>query len=442
MPTQRLNGKELTGPQLVSGIAIVTDSELPRTNDHSRSRYQQYREIRKDPTVAFARWLMTAPLVRAGWAVECDAKKAPRGAKRMIYDSFDPLRVDVVKSSLENCIDFGWAPFEKVFYVNDGGWQVYKKLKPLITDFTDILIDEGNGSFEGYRQTDLNGYEFDIPPSNCLHINIDTEGTDWYGRSIMEIVKTPYDRYERVETAAERYDTKIAGTHLVVYYPIGTGTIDGVEYPNSEIAMKIIASFKASGAVSVPMSLKPYTDSMSDGDQPSWKIELLSDSGNTTASFGERQKYLDALKVRSFGFPERSVLEGEFGTKAEAEAHASFAIELMELRGEMVMKHINRYGVDQVVAINYGPEAVGSVWLQQNKLTDRQRSLFTQMYTAYLQNPDTGVLEQDNVDWSAIREHLDIPSFTPGSKPLFTTEEIAKIVSEGDESIAQLLATP
>ena len=47
------------------------------------------------------------------------------------------------------------------------------------------------------------------------------------------------------------------------------------------------------------------------------EIELLSDSGKGQQPFTDRQKYLDILKVRAFGFPERSILEGQFGTKAD-----------------------------------------------------------------------------------------------------------------------------
>lgn len=429
--------REKTGPQVSSGIAIYVDNELPRKDVHSRTQYESYREIRKDPTIAFARWLMIAPLVKAGWSIEA-ADDAPRGAQELITNVFDELRVRLVKSSLEGCIDYGWQPYEKVWSVDDDGAQVIKKMKPLIQDFTDILVEEETGAFAGYRQTTLQGDFIDLEIDNVLHVNIDVEGTDWYGQSIMEIAKGPYDRYEAVDQASDRYDAKIAGTHLVVYYPVGSTTVEGVEKDNAEVARMIVSSFKASGAITVPLTMAPFTDSIDEGDQPTWKIELLTDSGGG-ASFHDRQKYLDALKVRSFGWPERAVLEGEFGTKAEAEAHSTFAITLQEHRYDMVVMHYNRYAVRAVMEMNYGPKERNKVWIEPTGLTDEEKSFFRQLYMQMLQSPDLGMVEGSTIDFEAVRQRIGVPTADPEQAALFTADEISQLASQGDEGIASAL---
>jgi len=59
----------------------------------------------------------------------------------------------------------------------------------------------------------------------------------------------------------------------------------------------------------------------------------MSATNTSQGSFIDRQKYLDALKMRAFGLPERSILEGSHGTKAEADVHADIAPNVFHVPG-------------------------------------------------------------------------------------------------------------
>jgi hypothetical protein len=392
---------EKTLPQVLIAPGIMTDGELP---DSHQKYYKTYREMRSDPTIALARFLSVAPLVVSGWSYE--AKDwAPEGAKEFVSEQMERVRMRLLKAVFEGYIDYGWSPFEIVWGVDDDLMQVIQEFKPLLQDYTTILVDEKTGRMLGLRQ-DLLGTNVDLYAGEYLCIALDVEGTYWYGDPLMENVREIDKKWEVIEDAASRYDKKVAGSHWVVHYPMGTSLVDGEEIDNFIVAKKILASLQSSGAVTVPTKLKPESDDV-DGEN-AWKIELLSDSGNARAAFVDRQKYLDALKVRAFGLPERSVLEGEFGTKAEAEAHGNFAIVNMEMRAQLVVEDINRKAVNFILTNNYGPYARDSVVIVANPIKDASLAFLRDLYKTMLTG-DMGASEIATIDTDTMKERTGVP---------------------------------
>jgi len=401
--------KEQTGPQVV-GISKLYDERLPNLG---LSDYKVWRLMRKDPTITLARQLCVAPVLAAPWSVE-HTKDAPEGAVELVTESMMPLRIHLVRSGLLGCIDFGWQGYEKILGLDSQKAVYLRKLKPLIQDTTDILVDPDTGAYDGLRQRVPE--EIDLRVDETLLLNIDVEGTYWYGQSLMEIARTPYDRWEDIDKAATRYDNKIAGTHWLVHYPAGTSNYDGVELDNYEIAKKILASLESSGGIVVPRQLERLTDDLTRDAADAWVIELLTDSGAGSTAYESRQKYLDALKVRAFGLPERAVLEGEFGTKAEAEAHADLAILNMELRHVLVCQQINWHVVNQLLRLNYGPATDNSVYIEPAPIADLALGFLRELFTALIGTPE-GFLElTEKIDLEALQDRLGVP-LVPAGEP-------------------------
>lgn len=411
--TQPLDTLERTAAQLVYHTGILSDINLP--NPDTRC-YKLFREMRYDPTIAFARMIMTAPLVSAGWSYE-EREGAVFGAKPIIEKYFEQWRVTIVKNALEGDIDFGWTPFEVVLHLDEYGYQVLKKVKPLLQTRTEILVDKDTGAFLGLRQIDdrqqprdASGY-VDLYKDNveCFNVCLNPEGTNWYGQALLKNIEQPYKQWNSVEDAAKRYDSKIAGSHIVVYYPLGTTPINGIETDNFEIAKNILNSMQSAGKIALPRKLIPFGDSVDKDAEDAWRIEIVSDKGNSASTFTDRQKYLDALKVRGLGLPERAVLEGQFGTKAEAEAHADFAIVNMELRHTLVVDEVQDI-VDKILCLNWGPEAEGTIIVKANPISDSTKEYIKTLYTTLLANPDLLSLEYDKFDMDAVRAKLGVPT--------------------------------
>lgn len=416
--------KTLTGPQ-VRDMPDQYTGKLPKRMPVT-DWYNKVRAMRTDPTISLVRSLMVAPALLGSWSVET-AEEAPEGAKELIEDTLFPLRTNIVRQSLQFCVDFGWAAFEKVFDRNDDGQIYLRRLKHLLPDLTEIIVDPATGDFRGFfQQSQSTGGDIIIELPECFLHSLDVEGTGWYGSSLMVNVNEAYDWWRDCNAANARFDKKIAGAHWVVHYPRGTSLYNGIETGNDVIANDILTSLQSSGMIAVPRELVQFIEQLNANQlEDAWKIELISASGSGQAGFTDRLKYIDSLKVRGLGFPERSVLEGQFGTKAEAEAHADFAIAIMEVRHEDLLRDINWHIVNQLLRLNYGEESDGTVYITKGPIADQNRSFLQKLYSAILTNPEGWIAEFDNIDRVALRDQLMVP----------TDEEAARLDEEDSDGI-------
>jgi hypothetical protein len=392
---------EVTGPQ--TSVTITEDGLLE--GQPTAATLKDYRAMRKDPTIALARWLVTAPVVASGWSVEA-TKDAPEGAKDLIEKYFLPIRMHLLRTVMYNLIDYGWSPFEKVLEARNDGLIVPKKLKPLLHDITDILVFVDTGAFAGFENGEEDkAVKLELP--SALLYSFEPEGTNWYGTAALENVRGPWKESNDCNAAASRYDRKLAGSQLIVKYPIGVSPYNGTDTDNQQVAAAIVNKWQSSGAVSVPN----LPENAKDGK---WEFDMLTDGGAGKGAYVERLNYLDKLKVRGLGLPERSVLEGQFGTKAEAEEHGDFAIVNLELRHLDVVQTTNWHFVNQVLRLNYGEQYENTVFLRPTPITDKSRKFLRELYGRLIADPNGMLLESTKVDIKAIREQLGIPSLETG----------------------------
>jgi hypothetical protein len=399
---------EQTGQQLfMSPIYQSSVGVLPIFQSGvSAHAYRRIRELRRDPTIALARWLCCAPIIATEWTIETTAN-APEGAKEFIDEVMQAWRFEILNKATYGLIDFGWICFEKVFELNADGKYVPKKLKPLLHDITFILCDMENGDFSGVR----NGGIHDLTADDVLHLALEVEGTNWYGQSVMVNLIVSQDKYDKASESAERFDSKIAGSHLVVEYPPGNGKLNGNSVPNEEIAAEVVKRWQSSGATVIPSGLLDWVDEQNnslDAGAARWKISLL-ETAAAAADFVTRLDYLDKCKVRGLGIPERAVIEGNYGTKADAEAHGDFAIVNIELRHLQIVQGCNKGLVNQLLTLNYGGQFVDTVKIKPAPLTDTRRAFLQQIFTQMLQNPEVSLLETRNIDWKSIQDAIGLP---------------------------------
>lgn len=379
--------------------------------------YRLIRAMRRHPTIALARTLSVAPALASTWSYEANAD-APEGAKEFIQKLLEPYRMHILYHAFSGCLDFGWQPFEIVWEVDEEGQTVWTKLKPLLQDITYITIDPRTGAFTGFKQAPYSSYflgdgdvdgGIKIDGSKALLFNFDVEGTNWYGQSTMRIAEHSFRSWLMCDRAFDKYDHKIAGSHWVIHYPNGTSLVNGTNVDNFEVATRIISQLEASGAVAVPSSISAFIDDLNKDSEMAWKIELLSDEGKGAVSFLDRQKYLDALLARSFSLPERSVIEGQFGTKAEAGEHGDFALTHIETRHKGITQQVNWHLVDRAMSYNYGPKTAGSVWCEPTPLSDESIGFFRDLFKTLVMNPNLGPMEMNDVDMDAVKDKLGIP---------------------------------
>lgn len=419
--------EEKTRAQVLTGDSF--DGTLtPDPKTSGRNWFDKVEKMRRQPTVALARELVCAPLLASQWAVETK-DGAPPDAKEFIEDNMLPLRVNMLRSSLFGCIDYGWQGYEKIFELDMRVRRIkIKKMKPLLQRITKILVFSPSGAFAGFRQDETQP-AVDLQLENALLVNTDVEGTYWYGIPKFAAVETGFDNWSYCNEANIRYDKKLAGAHWIIYYPVGQTRYNGIDdVENDSIAKDLLNKLESSGCMAIPQSIGEFVNNANESSQKrQWEIELKSAYPTSNVAFVDRLKYCDSLMVRAMGMPERAVLEGQFGTKAEAEAHADFAITNMELRHEIIVQQYNWHIVNQLLRINYGEEFENTVWLKPAPITDLKLQYIREIYKAFLTNPEGFASEVLHVDLEAMRDQLGIPTLSDEARQ---TKDVKDAVAE------------
>ena len=372
--------------------------------------YQVIRQLRKDPTVQLARWAVLSPMIHTPWMY----RKKKNGSKEMIEfleETFEPLRDQFLMRSVFGTLDFGWQPFEVVLKP-ENGYIYIDEFKALLQDYTTILVYINNGRFAGFANETF-GFDQStlVREEYAFNTNFDVEGTDWYGISVFLNLCSTINSWNVVETTANRYDKKIAGATWVIYFPVGETKYKGVITPNDEIANSLLNTLEASGGIAIPDDIQTWLDDSVDREtKGAWRIEILSADNSTQTTFIERQKYLDSLKIRAFGLTERSILEGSFGTKAEASVHADASLSIVDSRHRLLCNQLNNGPVSRLLALNFGKKYAYSACIKPAPLTDTQFATIKEIYARIISDGNVLAEEVKNLDMKALREELGIPT--------------------------------
>lgn len=406
--------QERTAAQVFANVSPDGELGLPPASDSAWAK--KVRKMRRDPTLGFLRDMYMAPILGADWTVVADDKKY-QDAVPLITASTLPHRSEFLRNSLRGLLDFGWQSFEVVKDFAQDGSLVVTKLKPLLQDLTTILV-ASKGQLVGVRNLVTQTFGEDAPTGQvdlyrdeCIVMYRDVEGTNWYGEPIMRRCERPYDAWLASDDAAARFDKKVAGAHWVVYFPMGKSDFNGrADVDNYEIAKDLLNSLESSGKIAIPQTVLGQVTDLNnlDSTKMGWRVELLSAQTNQS-NFVDRGKYLDSLKARGVGIPERAIFEGQFGTKAEAEAHADFAIDNLEMAHRDLLGLLNKQLVDRVLSLNKGPSYQTHVQVVAAPLSDVRKAALRTLYSTYFSTPDGQAEESDAIDWAAMRDELNIP---------------------------------
>lgn len=405
---------EQTGQQR---LAIMYSGETPQ---EMPATYATYRAMRKHPTIAIIRALTIAPTVANEWSTKA-REDATDEMVIFVEGCFFPVRSQLMEQALLGGGDFGWQPWEKILDIRNGKMTLVK-LKPLLHDITTILIEKKTGAFAGFKQN-----QFELPLENSFLIPWRVEGTYWYGSSLLENCRTAYNDWVVCNVGAAKYDRKVAGAHFVVEYPIGETITDGGTTDNYDIAVTILRALESDQAgVLIPREVDQHVEKLNEA-KSGWSITILADASPKQITFIPRQEYLDVLMVRGYLWPERGILEGKFGTKAEAGEHVGLALKNSELMDRHVTRHVNWHLVDQLLALNFGESARGAVQLVSAPLVDEKLEFLRTVLEKYLADPAGFADMMNRLDIEALLDKLEVPRNLDVKEPKIE-EEIVKAV--------------
>ena len=410
------------------GSVAATRCALPGLAPCPAPTYDTYRMMRSNPTIAIARAAMFAPVKAVEWTYEAK-DGVPDERVEFIQQQFDDLKAQMVKDVLRS-VEYGWQPFERVYGVKDGRY-VLARAKPLLPDDTEPVVDPETLTVLGVE----NG-KVKLDLRQAAIFTYDAEGDDPYGRSVYENIRCEaWWPWRDAAAKLAQYATKGAGVIPMIRYPLGQSQDEnGSQTDNSEIAAQTLRALGGGNGVAVPNIWDPRFDDIARSgasvqDMMAWQISFLETRSGVGAELIDTMRHYEKLLVRGLYQPERSILEGQFGTKADAGSHGDLGLLMATELVEWVSREINRLFVDPLLVLNYGNDARGSVYIKAAPIRDDDRefikNLTGQVLTA---NPDMllavadfdAMLDATGVPKSA--EVVDVatatnPAAVPGQAP-------------------------
>lgn len=359
--------------------------------------YETYRKMRLDPTVALAKAVALGPIKAAKWSVEA-RDDAPEAAVDLINRSLVP-KIPALIRDMAFGVEYGWAPFEKVWQTGPDGSVDLKALKPLLVDHTEIMLDSATGELAGVKN-----FGVELSSRYAFVYSHERECGDYYGRSRHENIReTAWRPWLDTLEKMGKYIKKAAGVTVVVRYPVGAEDIDGQKMDNADIAMQLLRNLQNAQGITMPQITASWAQNLANsGVDPekltAWKLDFLEPKSDHSGGFVNMLRYFDSLKLRGWLVPERVAIEGQHGTLAESGAHADVALSVAEETLRDMAAQINVGVVDDLLEMNFGRALRGCVELVPEPLADDSRAFFREITSAIITNPaayDTAALILD-----------------------------------------------
>jgi hypothetical protein len=400
-----------------------------------------WRQVRRNPTVVMARVAAFAPVkmaMRRATLVADDDRYVDDAAALSA-----PLK-RLMRRWLPHgltAVDYGWSPAEIVWGRKRIGrdeleWPV--EIKPLLQDLTEARVDQ-RGKFVGLRNR---GVELDA--SEVLWVAHEPEAGSPYGTARCEIVRRYWWAWTKTIERMGQYAAKVAGVTPIIEYPEGESPDEsGRMHSNYDLAVAAIASLGSGFGVALPNALARYvTDLAQHGiaakEIQAWGIRFL-EAGAHGEDMVKVLTALDRFLVRGYSVPERAVLEGEHGTKADSEVHVDIVMAQGDDIGGELGQAWDDQVVDEVVRRNFGEEAVGVFRTEVPALQDAEAALVRSVVRTVLTTPATLETFGRVLDMDSMIEQQGLPLLSPEEiAALPDPEPAAGAGGDGDDELSRV----
>ncbi len=387
-------------------------SGIPGFGKPPAGTFATYRKMRSNPTIALARVVELAPIKATKWSFE-QKEGAPPGALELVKDALESIMPLLVGECVRS-MDFGFTPFEKVWEIRrvDGVARLtLRKLKPLLIDITEPLVDKEDGSFRGLKQGKV-----EIGSEKVFWFTYDGEpGNEWFGRSKNENLRKAYKAWEDLFDKAGRYATLAAGPVPLIQYPEGTARDkNGKEVDAYEIASGLLQAMQSGKGVIMPNTLAKYASTLAEKGIPldtlkAWIFDFLEPKARYGDDFVKLLTHAEKLLVRGRLAPERAVLEGEHGTKADSEVHTDIVLSGADEFLTDLRRCVNWFIINPLLMLNYGEAAKGMITAEPAPLVDEKLALIREMVKTVLTAPQNRDLFLDVFGLAQSMEMLNLP---------------------------------
>lgn len=410
VPSEGEETKKQTGHGFATGFL----PNFPGFSDPPPATFATYRLMRANPTITVGRMVANMPVKMAKWGYT--GENADRVA--FIRNQIEPMRPFMIREILRGR-DNGFQAFEKVFMMRLieklGNMIVLKKLKPLLPDNTKPLVNKETGQFAGLINQGVT-----LGAEKAFWYAHDPEAGDLFGRSWFESLRKEWRAWDDTLQRMGKYTNLASGPVPILHYPIGESQdASGTTVDNFQIALGIVANLASGKAVTIPDELAAYSRALlQSGVDPekfqAWRFSYLEPKARYGADYVLILKQLDSYLLRGLMVPERAAIEGQHGTKAEAEVHAGLVIGGAQEILDDIVRCVNWYIVDQLLVLNFGESARGTVVIESLPLQDIEAIFIRRIAEKLITTPATFDLLEPLIEIDMILEQSGVPLKSPG----------------------------
>lgn len=386
--------------------------------------YITYRWMLQHPIVRFVRSICVGIIGASTWEFE-NRSGAPEDLVKLVSDNMNDMRSRLINDFFLRGRDYGWTCGEPLWIHKDGK-LIYKDIKPLLNDISELLQLQDTGETVGIRNsaprtpgsslnTDLAG------PYKAFWYTYDGEAGNPYGRSWLENMRaTAWREWLACSQQLQALGVWVTGTRTIVKSPSGTfpGPPDPVTGKATRIsyrenAMKVIKDLSngAAGVWLPSLGIEPGNDGKIDAmkviaqlaKESLTNIEILKagDQAQSIKGILDRMRHAEENMFAAGLRSARTGLEGEHGTKEEAGVHTDTGT----LNAETEQREFCRQCqplANNLIMLNAGPKHVNGILLKPSSLVDRHTQVLRAVLLAVLNDRNVAVeaVNTMDIDWT------------------------------------------
>jgi hypothetical protein len=381
-------GSPLTASAFASdSLGIYNPDTIPITT---------YDKMKADPQIAIGLSVIKMPIYSLGWSVECDDPDIREFVKITLKAVWKKL----IRSML-TAIDYGFASHEKVWWLYPfdistiapngrkkthfkGKAEVYRKIKPHYPGSIKIRTDSKTDDFLGILQS-VGSNETKLDADKCFLFSLNADFGNFFGQSRLRPAYKPWYWKEVISQFMLRYFERRGSPATVVTHPVGGGIdVDGNEYDNSEIALRIGQNLVENSVVTLPF------EANRDGINQ-WNLDYLQDE-KRGEMFVEALNYLGAQELRALLIPERVMTQDlSTGSFSMASSHAEiFLLSEEGLVAEMESA-INATIIPPLVQYNFKPKKIVECNVRIESIQYDRKRILKEILIEMIRNMNTMV---------------------------------------------------
>lgn len=390
--------------------------------------YANYQRMDRTPFIAAAKEWKLGPVKNAVGTWKKANDQVPDDRLGFIQDTVEPIIAPLL-SNICDALSMGNSP-NKIVYdietkpipgVPNSHWVV-KETIPLNHETTMVRLDNGNYTPINSTQATFLGLssgDEDLDPNEVVYARYDPKpygGYWWWGRSLHENIRSVWAEHEEDRQLMHKLAKKLSSVIAIARIIKGMARDErGKPIDRMETAKEIIRHlYESNGVVFETIGVSE--------DEIKRKPELaeITDIAIKTVDLGTEAPAMETMLkkrastagecVMGWLVPPTIILQGS--GKADTEEKNESGLTQSEVIGMWAHQIINQQLVNNLLVLNYGPDAANTVYRAPTKFTVDQRRASDRVMSAIVNQPEVFAIALEVIDLAQVFTDTNTPTLS------------------------------